>query len=168
LRYPLIYPRMIKRREIIHVSANRKGMRGKVREMEAFGWALDDYEETGKNMVRMKFLRPMDISSRDKLRKLEYAFSRLPGERSVLNLKTLIGTLICVFIASISWTALHSLYIALYILAACFIILAWYLNEDEKKLARRRAILLERATWLTTGGEEGDRAPGKELQDTKE
>lgn len=159
---------MIKRREIIHVSANRKSMRGKVREMEAFGWALDDYEETGKNMVSMKFLRPMDISNRDKLRKLEYAFSRLPGERTVLNLKTIIGTLICVFVASLAWTALHNLYIALYVLAACFIILAWYLNEDEKKLARRRAILLERATWLTAGGEDGDRAPGKELQDTKE
>ena len=77
-------------------------MRRKVREMEAFGWALDDYEETGKNMVRMKFLRPMDISNRDKLRKLEYAFSRLPGERSVLNLKSLIGTLICVFAASLA------------------------------------------------------------------
>ena len=159
---------MIKRREIIHMSANRRSMRGTVREMEAFGWALDDYEETGKNVVRMKFLRPMDISNRDKLRKLEYAFSRLPGEKSVLNLKTIIGTLICAFIASIAWTVSHNPYIALYVLAACFIILAWYLDKDEKKLARRRAILLERAALLTAGGQEGDQVQGKELQEKKE
>ena len=128
----------------------RKKMRRKVREMEAFGWVLDDHEEAPRKMVTMRFWRPMDIHNREKVRKLEFAFSRLPGEESILNLKTVIGLLLCIFVASLVWSLTGSFYFVLYAFAISVLVLAWLLDNDGKRLSRRRDMLLEHARLLTS------------------
>ncbi len=149
---------VVKRREIIYVTYRRKKMRRKVREMEAFGWALDDYEEAPKKMVTMRFWRPMDIHNREKVRKLEFAFSRLAGEESILNLKTIIGLLLSLFIASLVWSLTTSFYFVLYAFGIGVLVLAWLLDNDAKRFSRRRDMLLERARWLTSVVESTERS----------
>ncbi len=156
---------VVKRREIIYVTYRRKKMRRKVREMEAFGWALDDYEEAPKKMVTMRFWRPMDIHNREKVRKLEFAFSRLPGEESILNLKTTIGLLLCLFIASLVWSLTSSFYFVLYAFGIGVLVLAWLLDNDAKRFSRRRDMLLEHARLLTSVVESTERSVEKVQDD---
>lgn len=140
-------------------------MRRKVREMEAFGWVLDDHEEAPKKMVTMRFWRPMDIHNREKVRKLEFAFSRLSGEESILNLKTVIGFLLCIFIASLVWSLTGSVYFTLCGFGISVLVLAWLLDNDGKRFSRRRDMLLEHARLLTSVVESTERSIEKVQDD---
>jgi hypothetical protein len=142
-------------------------MRGKVRDMEAFGWMLDDYEDASRGKVKMKFWRSADIPGREKLRKIEYALSRMPGEASILNLKTLIGFLVCLLISSLAWSLLHNIYFVLYTFGISVLFLAWFLDNDGKRLLRRRHMLLERARSLTSARESTERSVEKRLDERK-
>lgn len=136
-------------RENKSVDVKRDKLRRKVREMEAFGWVLDETEDLPGKWVRMKFWRPTDLPDINKLRKLEYDLSRLPGENSAFNLKFIAGLLVCVLLGTGAATSanepLISLVIGIVVFEVLLLILVAVMNPEYKRLSRRRDRILHRA-----------------------
>jgi hypothetical protein len=155
---------MAKQRERINITLRRKTMRRKVREMEAFGWVLDDYEEVSDRMVRMKFWRPLDLANMEKLRELEYALSRLPREESVFGLKALLGVLVCMLIGTVVGLSVNIWWFGMEIFLLLILVVAAWLDQESRKLWRRRDIIIDRAKRLSASGAaletKMDRIPG--------
>ncbi len=126
-------------------------MRARVRMMEAFGWILDDYEDSRGNKVVMKFYRPFERPNREKIRELEFAFSRVSHEESVQGIKVFIVVIVCLFLASLAWLYLRDLRITWSILLFSVTGSAALLSGDSIRLARKREAILREARYFTSG-----------------
>ena len=139
-------------RENKPIDVTREKMRRKVREMEAFGWILDETEDLKGKMVKLNFLRSLNIPNINKLRKLEYDLSRLPKENSAFNLKFIAGIVICILIATVSATGskdpLISVIIGVIVFEILFLLLIGIMNPEYKKLSKKRDRILHRASML--------------------
>ncbi len=134
----------------------RDKLRRTVREMEAFGWVLDETEDLPKKLIRLKLWRSLDLPNLNKLRKLEFDLARIPGEYHALNLKFIGGILICALIATgLSTTAIGSVMFAVIWVVGfeiIFLALAYLVTPEYKRLANRRDRILYRARTLVEQG----------------
>jgi hypothetical protein len=147
---------MARKREIINVKERRKRLRAKVREMEAFGWVLDDYEDAPGRMVNMRFWRPSERPNRDSIKRLELAFSRISREESVFSVKIYIAGIFCLIVASIVGLISRDVYYTFLALLICFTISAAFLGGNENRIKRKRDVIIREARSLTE-----DRRPVK-------
>ena len=140
-------------RENKAIDVKREKMRRKVREMEAFGWILDETEDMKGKMVKLNFRRSLNMPNINKLRKLEYDLSRLPKENSAFNLKFIAGVVVCTLIATVSATGskepLIAVIIGVVVFEILFLLLIAIMNPEYKKLSKRRDRILYRAGMLS-------------------
>jgi hypothetical protein len=142
---------LAKKREIIHVTEHRRRMRLKVREMEAFGWILDDYDEMTGNMVRMKFWRPFERPNRDKIRELEFAMSRVSQEESIHSIKLFIAIIVCIFLTSLAWMYVRDFLLTVDALIICMTLATVIISGGKLRIKRRREVILREARHFSSG-----------------